>query len=168
MRLPKDDVNLQSITFLELMNLYHGCDLPEPVQLHLSWESSRFITRFSAIQSELEAAGSRSTSEELVHDQEDQDYNEMKDHKEKKLESIGGDYDDEDEDGYEEFGEREAVYDDEPENIDGNVEDESTEKEDIQAALDGHHDGKAFYRSLLETYDRFLVSVYSRVRRCRR
>nr|KIR84630.1 hypothetical protein I308_05218 [Cryptococcus tetragattii IND107] len=139
----EDDVNLQSITFLELMNLYHGCDLPEPVQLHLSWESSRFITRFSAIQSELEAAGSRSTSEELVHDQEDQDYNEVKDHKEKKLESIGGDYDDEDEDGYEEFGEREAVYDDEPENIDGNVEDESTEKEDIQAALDGHHDGNS-------------------------
>ncbi|WVO22005.1 uncharacterized protein IAS62_003325 [Cryptococcus decagattii] len=138
----EDDVNLQSITFLELMNLYHGCDLPEPVQLHLSWESSRFITRFSAIQSELEAARSRSTSEELVHDQEDQHYDEVKEHKEKKLESIGGDYDDEDEDGYEEFGEREAVYDDEPENIDENVEDESTEKEDRPAASDEHHDGE--------------------------
>ncbi|KIR53148.1 hypothetical protein I315_04184 [Cryptococcus gattii Ru294] len=158
----EDDVNLQSITFLELMNLYHGCDLPEPVQLHLSWESSRFITRFSAIQSELEAARSRSTSEELVHDQEDQDYDEVKDHKEKKLESIGGDYDDEDEDGYEEFGEREAVYDDEPENIDGNVEDESTEKEDRQAASDEHHDGNSRPSELPITNSKAAVSAAGR------
>ncbi|OXG44602.1 hypothetical protein C359_00773 [Cryptococcus neoformans Bt120] len=141
LKMSEDDVNLQSITFLELMNLYHGCDLPEPVQLHLSWESSRFITRFNAIQSELEAARSRSTSEEQPHDQGDQDYNGVKGHTEKKLESNEGDHDDEDEDGYEEYGEEEVAYDDESENIGGNVENEYTDEEDRQAASDKHHDG---------------------------
>lgn len=160
MYLRKDDVNLQSITFLELMNLYHGCDLPEPVQLHLSWESSRFITRFNAIQSELEAARSRSTSEEQPHDQGDQDYNGVKGHTEKKLESNEGDHDDEDEDGYEEYGEEEVAYDDESENIGGNVENEYTDEEDRQAASDKHHDGKSFlllFVRNLQSFSRFFI-----------
>lgn len=139
LKMSEDDVNLQSITFLELMNLYHGCDLPEPVQLHLSWESSRFITRFNAIQSELEAARSRSTSEEPPHDQENQDYSGVKGHTEKKLESSGGDDDD---DEYEEYVEEEAAYDDEPENIGESVEDEYTDEEGRQAASDKNHDGE--------------------------
>lgn len=160
MYLRKDDVNLQSITFLELMNLYHGCDLPEPVQLHLSWESSRFITRFNAIQSELEAARSRSTSEEQPHDQGDQDYNGVEGHTEKKLESNEGDHDDEDEDGYEEYGEEEVAYDDESENIGGNVENEYTDEEDRQAASDKHHDGKSFLLLIvrnLQSFSRFFI-----------
>ncbi|WVQ78332.1 hypothetical protein IAT38_000417 [Cryptococcus sp. DSM 104549] len=65
LRMSEDDVNLQSITFIELLHLHQGCELPEPVQLHLTWESGRFITRFNAIQSELAAVQSRSTSEEM-------------------------------------------------------------------------------------------------------
>lgn len=158
MRRQKDDVNLQSITFLELMNLYHGCDLPEPVQLHLSWESSRFITRFNAIQSELEAARSRSTSEEPPHDQENQDYSGVKGHTEKKLESSGGDDDDDDE--YEEYVEEEAAYDDEPENIGESVEDEYTDEEGRQAASDKNHDGKSFLLLIarnLQSFSHFFI-----------
>ncbi|KAK8869744.1 hypothetical protein IAR55_000312 [Kwoniella newhampshirensis] len=66
LRMNEDDVNLQSITFLELILLYQGCGLPTPVQLHLSWETSRFITRFNAIQEELDAVNiRRSESAEL-------------------------------------------------------------------------------------------------------
>ncbi|OCF55758.1 hypothetical protein L486_06509 [Kwoniella mangroviensis CBS 10435] len=66
LKMNEDDVNLQSITFLELILLHHGCGLPEPVQLYLSWEESRFITRFNAIQTELEAMRKRSESVEAV------------------------------------------------------------------------------------------------------
>ncbi|WVQ69963.1 uncharacterized protein L199_008187 [Kwoniella botswanensis] len=66
LKMNEDDVNLQSITFLELILLHHGCGLPEPVQLYLSWEESRFITRFNAIQTELEAMRKRSESAEAV------------------------------------------------------------------------------------------------------
>ncbi|OCF36485.1 hypothetical protein I316_01734 [Kwoniella heveanensis BCC8398] len=59
LKMNEDDVNLQSITFLELITLHHECGLPEPVQLYLTWEESRFITRFNAIQSELEAVRRR-------------------------------------------------------------------------------------------------------------
>nr|XP_019042340.1 hypothetical protein I302_08942 [Kwoniella bestiolae CBS 10118]OCF21270.1 hypothetical protein I302_08942 [Kwoniella bestiolae CBS 10118] len=62
LKMNEDDVNLQSITFLELILLHHGCGLPEPVQLYLTWEESRFITRFNAIQTELEAMRRRSES----------------------------------------------------------------------------------------------------------
>ena len=51
----KDDVNLQSITFLELLQLHHGCDLAIPVQLYISFESDRFVTRYNAILRELKS-----------------------------------------------------------------------------------------------------------------
>ncbi|KAK4689745.1 hypothetical protein P7C73_g348, partial [Tremellales sp. Uapishka_1] len=54
LRMGEDDVNLQSITFLELIRLHQECDLPEPVQLYISFEPNRFITRFIAIRKELE------------------------------------------------------------------------------------------------------------------
>ncbi|WVQ98853.1 hypothetical protein IAU59_005984 [Kwoniella sp. CBS 9459] len=59
LKMNEDDVNLQSITFLELIALHHECGLPEPVQLYLTWEESRFITRFNAIQTEVEAVRRR-------------------------------------------------------------------------------------------------------------
>ncbi|ODN84654.1 hypothetical protein L202_00557 [Cryptococcus amylolentus CBS 6039] len=62
LKMAEDDVNIQSITFLEFVILYHGCELAEPVQLYLTWEPSRFITRFNAIQSELEMMRSKSDS----------------------------------------------------------------------------------------------------------
>ncbi|WWC69354.1 uncharacterized protein I206_103293 [Kwoniella pini CBS 10737] len=68
LKMNEDDVNLQSITFLELILLHHGCGLPEPVQLYLSWEEPRFITRFNAIQAELDAVRERSESADLKHD----------------------------------------------------------------------------------------------------
>jgi hypothetical protein len=40
---------LQSITFLEFISAYLECDLPEPVQLHMHFEPSRFIARYNAI-----------------------------------------------------------------------------------------------------------------------
>lgn len=58
----QDDVNLQSITLLEFLQLHQGCDLPIPVQLHVSFEPSRFITRFQAIQKELETQVARRKS----------------------------------------------------------------------------------------------------------
>ncbi|WVQ71651.1 hypothetical protein IAR50_001191 [Cryptococcus sp. DSM 104548] len=65
LKMAEDDVNIQSITFLEFIILYHGCELPEPVQLYLTWEPSRFITRFNAIQSELEMMHSKSDSSDV-------------------------------------------------------------------------------------------------------
>nr|ODN88513.1 hypothetical protein L204_06368 [Cryptococcus depauperatus CBS 7855] len=62
LKMSEDDVNLQSITFLELLQLHRGCDLPEPVQLYLTWEPSRFVTRFNAIQSELQIIKEKSAS----------------------------------------------------------------------------------------------------------
>ena len=50
---------MQSITFLELLQLHHGCGLPKPVQLHISFETNRFITRFNAISSELKVQSER-------------------------------------------------------------------------------------------------------------
>ncbi len=55
----QDDVNLQSITFLELLQLYLGCDLPTPVQLYTSFEPNRFIGRYSAISNELKMQNER-------------------------------------------------------------------------------------------------------------
>lgn len=40
---------MQSITFLEFISAYLECDLPEPVQLHMHFEPSRFIARYNAI-----------------------------------------------------------------------------------------------------------------------
>ncbi|WWD15986.1 hypothetical protein CI109_100410 [Kwoniella shandongensis] len=69
LKMNEDDVNLQSITFLELIHLHHGCGLPTPVQLYLSWETSRFITRFNAIQAELDAVNDKqSESDEAAVD----------------------------------------------------------------------------------------------------
>lgn len=47
---------------LELLQLHHGCDLSIPVQLHISFELNRFITRYNAISSELKAQDERRTS----------------------------------------------------------------------------------------------------------
>jgi hypothetical protein len=35
--------------------MYHDCELPHPMELHLEFQPHRFITRFNAIQKELEA-----------------------------------------------------------------------------------------------------------------
>jgi hypothetical protein len=35
--------------------MYHDCELPHPMELHLEFHPHRFITRFNAIQKELEA-----------------------------------------------------------------------------------------------------------------
>lgn len=51
----QDDVNLQSITLLELVQLYYSCDLPFPLNLELSFQSNRFIARYNAIKSEIDA-----------------------------------------------------------------------------------------------------------------
>jgi len=48
-------VNLEDVTFLELVQMYHDCELPHPMELHLEFHPHRFITRFNAIQKELEA-----------------------------------------------------------------------------------------------------------------
>lgn len=48
-------MHLQSITLLELVQLYYSCDLPFPLELHLSFEPSRFIARYNAIKAEIEA-----------------------------------------------------------------------------------------------------------------
>ena len=58
----KDDVNLQSITFLDLLQLHHGCDLAIPVQLYISFEPNRFITRYNAISRELKSQDERRKS----------------------------------------------------------------------------------------------------------
>jgi hypothetical protein len=51
----QSDVNLEDVTFLELVQMYHDCELPHPMELHLEFQPHRFITRFNAIQKELEA-----------------------------------------------------------------------------------------------------------------
>ncbi|WRT67236.1 uncharacterized protein IL334_004202 [Kwoniella shivajii] len=108
----EDDINLQSITFLELILLHHGCGLPEPVQLYLSWEESRFITRFNAIQVELEAAKERSESVEIQEKE-----NEVPQDENKVLQSPrAGEpaIDDKDEDEYvEEYDEDEYIDEEE-------------------------------------------------------
>lgn len=35
--------------------MYHDCELPEPMELHVEFQPHRFITRFNAIQKELDA-----------------------------------------------------------------------------------------------------------------
>lgn len=35
--------------------MYHDCELPEPMELHVEFQTHRFITRFNAIQKELES-----------------------------------------------------------------------------------------------------------------
>jgi hypothetical protein len=46
---------LEDVTLLELIQMYHDCELPEPMELYLEFQPQRFITRFNAIQKELEA-----------------------------------------------------------------------------------------------------------------
>lgn len=48
-------MNLQSITLLEFAQVHYGCGLPNPIQLYISFEPHRFITRFNAIQQEVQA-----------------------------------------------------------------------------------------------------------------
>jgi hypothetical protein len=35
--------------------MYHDCELPQPMELYLEFHPHRFITRYNAIQKELEA-----------------------------------------------------------------------------------------------------------------
>lgn len=51
----QDDVNLQTITFLDFIQTYVNCGLPEPVQLYLTFTPHRFSARYYAIQKELAA-----------------------------------------------------------------------------------------------------------------
>lgn len=51
----QDDLNLQSITLLELAQVHYGCGLPAPIQLYVTFEPNRFITRFNMIQQEVQA-----------------------------------------------------------------------------------------------------------------
>lgn len=55
LKMGDSDVNLEDVTFLELVQMYHDCELPHPMELHLEFQPHRFITRFNAIQKELEA-----------------------------------------------------------------------------------------------------------------
>ncbi|WVR05148.1 hypothetical protein IAU60_002160 [Kwoniella sp. DSM 27419] len=64
LRMHEDDINLRSITFLELIVLHHDCGLPKPVQLYLTWKDSRFITRFNAIQHEVNAMKEQHSEDE--------------------------------------------------------------------------------------------------------
>ncbi|WVF72083.1 hypothetical protein IAT40_006895 [Kwoniella sp. CBS 6097] len=73
LKMNEDDLNLQSITFLELITLHHECGLPEPVQLYLTWEESRFVTRFNAIQMELEAVKRRRSESAQIEEDENKD-----------------------------------------------------------------------------------------------
>lgn len=54
--------------------MYHDCELPHPLELHLEFHPHRFITRFNAIQKELEAR-------EVVYIEDDED-EEHEDHEE--------------------------------------------------------------------------------------
>lgn len=56
-------MNLQSITLLELAQVHYGCGLPNPIQLYVSFEPHRFITRFNAIQQEVQAQLRRESEE---------------------------------------------------------------------------------------------------------
>jgi hypothetical protein len=46
--------------------MYHDCELPHPMELHLEFQPHRFITRFNAIQKELEAR-------EVIYIEDDED-----------------------------------------------------------------------------------------------
>ena len=51
----QDDLHLHTITLLELVQLHHGCGLPPPVRLYITFEPSRFIHRYNAILKEVSA-----------------------------------------------------------------------------------------------------------------
>ena len=84
----QDDSNLQNITFLELVQTYRGCGLPEPIQLHLTFMPRRFITRYLAIKQELHADKERRKStiagggDGLVGDAEDEEAPDEVEHEE--------------------------------------------------------------------------------------
>ena len=96
----QDDVNLQTITLLELLQLHHGCGLPNPVQLHVTFEPSRFFLRYTAIQKEVNAQAGQSDS----GDADDEDGEEP----EVAIPDEEVEADDRDDLGHEESGSREA------------------------------------------------------------
>jgi hypothetical protein len=55
--------------------MYHDCELPQPMELYLEFHPHRFITRYNAIQKELEAREvvymeDENEDEEVVHEGE--------------------------------------------------------------------------------------------------
>ncbi|ORX39939.1 hypothetical protein BD324DRAFT_244501 [Kockovaella imperatae] len=60
LKMGEDDLNLQSITLLELAQLHHGCGLSPPLELFVSFEPGRFYQRFTAIQKEVSAQAKES------------------------------------------------------------------------------------------------------------
>lgn len=50
--------------------MYHDCELPEPMELHLEFHPHRFITRFNAIQKEL---SSREVIYIEAHEEDEED-----------------------------------------------------------------------------------------------
>lgn len=68
----QSDVNLEDVTFLELVQMYHDCELPQPMELHVEFQPHRFITRFNAIQKELD-------SREVVYLEDEEDDEEEQD-----------------------------------------------------------------------------------------
>lgn len=61
--------------------MYHDCGLPEPMELHVEFHPHRFITRFNAIQKELQAR-----EVVFVEDDEDEQHMEAQDADEEKHE----------------------------------------------------------------------------------
>ncbi|CAK9787286.1 unnamed protein product [Cutaneotrichosporon oleaginosum] len=64
LRMGEDDIHLANVTLLDLLALHEGCGLPTPVQLFVTDEPHRFITRFEAIRREVEAAEERERTAE--------------------------------------------------------------------------------------------------------
>lgn len=52
--------------------MYHDCELPEPMELHLEFHPHRFITRFNAIQAELQTREVIYIDEDEVEDEDDE------------------------------------------------------------------------------------------------
>jgi hypothetical protein len=69
----QSDVNLEDVTLLELVQMYHDCELPEPMELHVEFHPHRFITRFNAIQKELEAREVVYIEDEDIEEEEGED-----------------------------------------------------------------------------------------------
>jgi hypothetical protein len=81
--------------------MYHDCELPHPMELHLEFHPHRFITRFNAIQKELEAR-------EVVYIEDDEEHEEHEEGEgegiiEEIQEGVNGDGHDEGEQGMSKF-----------------------------------------------------------------
>lgn len=96
------------MTLADVLALHEGCGLPVPVQLFVTSEPHRFITRFEAIRNELDAAEKRASARESVDEYEDEGY-------EGEVEGEEGDAEvyEEGADGENEGDEAEGEYDEE-------------------------------------------------------